>query len=97
MSRVDRNAHATTPAPSSAAVTTQPLGFDARRFKAMERAGFETGYDLGKLIDTARWVGEKIGKTPASSLNRASSGPSVNGTSAGRGWTTERPNWRAMS
>jgi hydroxymethylglutaryl-CoA lyase len=37
----------------------------------LERAGFETGYDLGKLIETARWVGEKIGKTPASSLTRA--------------------------
>lgn len=37
----------------------------------LERAGFETGYDLGKLIDTARWVGEKIGKAPASSLTRA--------------------------
>jgi hydroxymethylglutaryl-CoA lyase len=37
----------------------------------LERAGFETGYDLGKLIETARWVGEKIGKAPASSLTRA--------------------------
>ena len=37
----------------------------------LERAGFETGYDLGKLIETARWVAEKIGKAPASSLTRA--------------------------
>ena len=37
----------------------------------LERAGFETGYDLAKLIETARWVGEKIGKAPASSLTRA--------------------------
>ena len=37
----------------------------------LDRAGFETGYDLGKLIETARWVGEKIGKAPASSLTRA--------------------------
>jgi hydroxymethylglutaryl-CoA lyase len=41
----------------------------------LERAGFETGYDLGKLIETARWVGEKIGKTPASSLTRAGGFP----------------------
>jgi len=37
----------------------------------LERAGFETGYDLGKLIETARWIGEKIDKVPASSLTRA--------------------------
>ncbi|HRD47579.1 MAG TPA: hydroxymethylglutaryl-CoA lyase [Caulobacter sp.] len=37
----------------------------------LERAGFDTGYDLGRLIETARWVGEKIGKAPASSLTRA--------------------------
>lgn len=41
----------------------------------LERAGFETGYDLGKLIETARWVGEKIGKAPASSLTRAGGFP----------------------
>ncbi|MDO9471553.1 MAG: hydroxymethylglutaryl-CoA lyase [Caulobacter sp.] len=41
----------------------------------LERAGFETGYDLGKLIETARWVGEKIGKAPASSLTRAGAFP----------------------
>jgi hydroxymethylglutaryl-CoA lyase len=37
----------------------------------LERAGFETGYDLQALIETARWIGEKIGKAPASSLTRA--------------------------
>jgi hydroxymethylglutaryl-CoA lyase len=37
----------------------------------LERAGFETGYDLGKLIETANWIGEKIDKVPASSLTRA--------------------------
>lgn len=41
----------------------------------LERAGFETGYDLGKLIETARWVAEKIGKAPASSLTRAGAFP----------------------
>lgn len=34
----------------------------------LERAGFDTGYDLGRLIETARWISEKIGKRPASSL-----------------------------
>ncbi len=37
----------------------------------LERAGFETGLDLGKLIDTARWIGGRIDKVPASSLTRA--------------------------
>ncbi|MDQ0466639.1 hydroxymethylglutaryl-CoA lyase [Caulobacter ginsengisoli] len=37
----------------------------------LERAGFETGYDLGRLIETAKWAGERIGKAPASSLTRA--------------------------
>lgn len=41
----------------------------------LERAGFETGYDLGKLIETARWVAEKIGKAPGSSLTRAGGFP----------------------
>ncbi len=41
----------------------------------LERAGFETGYDLGKLIETARWIGETIGKAPASSLTRAGAFP----------------------
>jgi hydroxymethylglutaryl-CoA lyase len=39
------------------------------------RAGFETGYDLDKLIDTARWVGEKLGKPPVSALSRAGAFP----------------------
>ena len=37
----------------------------------LERAGFETGLDLNGLIETAGWIGEKIGKNPASSLWRA--------------------------
>jgi hydroxymethylglutaryl-CoA lyase len=37
----------------------------------LERAGFETGLDLNRLIETAGWVGDKIGKKPASSLWRA--------------------------
>ncbi|MCE3289908.1 MAG: hydroxymethylglutaryl-CoA lyase [Caulobacter sp.] len=37
----------------------------------LERAGFETGLDLNGLIATADWIGEKIGKKPASALWRA--------------------------
>ncbi len=37
----------------------------------LERAGFETGLDLNRLIETADWIGGKIGKSPASSLWRA--------------------------
>jgi hydroxymethylglutaryl-CoA lyase len=37
----------------------------------LERAGFETGLDLNGLIETAGWIGDKIGKKPASSLWRA--------------------------
>lgn len=34
----------------------------------LERAGFETGYDLPRLIETAQWISDRIGKKPASSL-----------------------------
>ncbi|HEY3949554.1 hydroxymethylglutaryl-CoA lyase, partial [Phenylobacterium sp.] len=37
----------------------------------LERGGIETGLDLGKLIETARWVGEKLGKDAPSALTRA--------------------------
>ena len=37
----------------------------------LERAGFETGLDIGKLIETAQWVGGLIGKAPASAVARA--------------------------
>jgi hydroxymethylglutaryl-CoA lyase len=37
----------------------------------LERAGFETGYDLGRLIETAHWVGRKLGKPVPSRLSRA--------------------------
>lgn len=37
----------------------------------LERAGFETGYDLDKLIAAARWIGEKIGRPSPSALSRA--------------------------
>jgi hydroxymethylglutaryl-CoA lyase len=41
----------------------------------LHRAGYETGLDLDAMIATARWIGEKIGKTPVSSLSRAGGFP----------------------
>lgn len=41
----------------------------------LERAGFETGYDLDALITTARWIGEKIGRPAPSALSRAGGWP----------------------
>lgn len=41
----------------------------------LERAGFETGYDLDALITTARWIGEKIGRPARSALSRAGGWP----------------------
>ena len=41
----------------------------------LERAGFSTGYDLDQLIDTARWIGEKIGRPAPSALSRAGGWP----------------------
>jgi hydroxymethylglutaryl-CoA lyase len=37
----------------------------------LERAGFETGYDLPGLIDTAKWMAGLLGKPPAASVSRA--------------------------
>jgi len=37
----------------------------------LERAGFETGYDLDALIDTAKWMSGILGKPPAASVSRA--------------------------
>ncbi|MDP3747354.1 MAG: hydroxymethylglutaryl-CoA lyase [Phenylobacterium sp.] len=37
----------------------------------LERAGFETGYDIGKLIETAKWMSGILGKPPAASVSRA--------------------------
>jgi len=41
----------------------------------LERAGFETGYDLGALIEVGRAISERLGKVPASSLARAGGFP----------------------
>jgi hydroxymethylglutaryl-CoA lyase len=37
----------------------------------LERAGFETGYDLPALISAAEWVCSLLGKTPTASVTRA--------------------------
>jgi hydroxymethylglutaryl-CoA lyase len=37
----------------------------------LERAGFETGYDLPALIDAAKWMSGVLGKPPAASVSRA--------------------------
>lgn len=37
----------------------------------LQRGGFETGYDLDALIDTARWIGAKLGRPAPSALSRA--------------------------
>jgi hydroxymethylglutaryl-CoA lyase len=37
----------------------------------LERAGFETGYDLPALVTTAKWMAEILGKPPAAAVSRA--------------------------
>jgi hydroxymethylglutaryl-CoA lyase len=37
----------------------------------LERAGFETGYDLDGLIGTAKWMSQILGKAPTAALSRA--------------------------
>jgi hydroxymethylglutaryl-CoA lyase len=37
----------------------------------LNRAGVETGLDLDRLIETGRWIGEKLGKAAPSALTRA--------------------------
>jgi hydroxymethylglutaryl-CoA lyase len=41
----------------------------------LERAGFETGLDLGRLIDTAKWLETVLGHPVASALSRAGAFP----------------------
>ncbi|MCS6627536.1 hydroxymethylglutaryl-CoA lyase [Roseibacterium beibuensis] len=41
----------------------------------LERAGYSTGYDLDALIETARWIGEKVGRPAPSALSRAGGWP----------------------
>ena len=41
----------------------------------LQRAGFETGYDLDKLIETGRWISALLGKPPTASLSRAGAFP----------------------
>jgi hydroxymethylglutaryl-CoA lyase len=41
----------------------------------LERAGYSTGYDLDALIETAHWIGERIGRPTPSALSRAGGWP----------------------
>ena len=41
----------------------------------LERAGFATGLDLDRLIETGRWIGERLGKAAPSALTRAGGFP----------------------
>ncbi|MFC3078832.1 hydroxymethylglutaryl-CoA lyase [Phenylobacterium terrae] len=41
----------------------------------LERAGFETGYDLAALIETAQWMAGVLGKPPTASVSRAGGFP----------------------
>jgi hydroxymethylglutaryl-CoA lyase len=41
----------------------------------LERGGFETGYDLAALIETAQWMAGVLGKPPTASLSRAGGFP----------------------
>lgn len=41
----------------------------------LERAGFETGLDLGKLIETAKWLESALGHAVSSSLSKAGGFP----------------------
>ena len=41
----------------------------------LHRAGLETGYDLDALIETARWIGGKLGRPAPSALSRAGGWP----------------------
>lgn len=41
----------------------------------LERAGFETSYDLGQLIEIGNWASDLLGKRTASSLSRAGGFP----------------------
>ena len=43
----------------------------------LERAGFETGYDLARLIGTAQWMAQILGKPPTASVSRAGGFPQV--------------------
>ena len=42
----------------------------------LERAGFETTYDLAQLIELGNWASSLVGKSPAASVSRAGGFPS---------------------
>ena len=44
----------------------------------LDRAGVDTGLNLGGLIETGRWIGERLGKAAPSALTRAGVFPAEN-------------------
>lgn len=42
----------------------------------LDRAGYESGLDLDRLIETGRWIGQRLGKDAPSALTRAGGFPS---------------------
>lgn len=42
---------------------------------ALDRAGIQTGLDLDRLIETARWIGDRLGRPRPSALSRAGGFP----------------------
>ena len=49
----------------------------------LERGGFDTGVDLDALIETARWINTKLGRTATSALSRAGRFPKGRAEAAG--------------
>lgn len=43
----------------------------------LERGGFETGYDISRMMETAQWISGLLGKAPAASVTRAGVFPPV--------------------
>ena len=41
----------------------------------LERAGYDTGIDLGKMIETAKWIESELGHPISSNLARAGEFP----------------------
>jgi hydroxymethylglutaryl-CoA lyase len=49
----------------------------------LERGGFDTGLDLGRLIETGAWISSKLGRAPTSALSRAGRFPKSRREAAG--------------
>ena len=49
----------------------------------LERGGFDTGLDLDALVETARWINAKLGRTATSAVSRAGRFPKARAEAAG--------------